>query len=232
MPDLVSMCSQVPPHVWHEVSKTGSDMDWRSWWNLRWYADDGGEIDGLRPQRIRNVGHMEIPDKRSPFGPSGKGRFGLPGRHVAYFGQDHATASCETMARFRGEETATPEHVLAYLRGELSSGETSKGYSEEHVLDIAARVIDLRRNDNALFKYIAEAGDWADCEEFAQKVVYSKQEVAILQTQAIAQAALLVGFDGIWYRSARTPQDLFINAGECLVLFEGREALLHPFQGA
>jgi len=229
MSDLESICARVPADVWRQVSKSGSDMKWRSWWNLRWYTDDGHKIDGFRPQSIRNVEHREIPYKRSPFGPSGMNRFGLPSGNVAYFGVDHSTATCETMTRFRGQIASTSEEVLDYLRGASPSGETSKGYSEEYKLDIAAKVVDLRRNDNTLFKYIAEAGGWADCEDFAQNVAYSKEEVVIPETQAIAQAAFGAGFDGIWYRSVRTPRNLFINSGECLVLFEGHEALLHPF---
>jgi len=228
-PDLEMILQNIPIQVWNEVAKTGSDMKWRSWWNLRWYSDDGKEIDGMRPQFIRGVDHEERPYERSVFGPSKGGRFGSKTREVAYFGVNHATATCETMKIFRENDNLTSEEVLKYLNGDLPSGETSKGYTGDYKLDCSARVVDIRNNNNALFRHIVGLGEWKSCDEFGSNLVYSKDESAIPDTQLISQEVASAGFDGIWYRSVRTPANLLVGSGECLILFEGREKMLRHF---
>lgn len=226
---IAEICSCLPKEVWNRAAKAGSDMGWRSWWNLRWYTHDGLEIDGWRAQAIRGVGRRESPYKRSPFGPCASARFGIGHRWAAYFGCDLATASCETMSRFRDNPDLKADDVLEYLRGRSDSGESSEGYPNQYMLDVSARVLDLRRNDNAVFNYIAQANNCEDPSAFARNMMYSRDVVTIPGTQAVALAALDVGFDGIWYRSVRTPPCLLVNSGECLVLFEGREHLLRRF---
>jgi hypothetical protein len=204
-------------------------MKWRSWWNLRWYANDGREIDGMRPQFIRNVNHKEKPYERSPFGPSGECRFSSPGQCTAYFGVNLETATCETVCQFRKNEELTAEEVWEYLAGKMPSGESSKGYPIDHKLDNLANLADLRRNDNKLFQYIVEEGNWIDCDDFSQTQVYSRDKAVYPETQTISQAVLAAGFDGIWYRSVRAPSGFLVDPAECLVLFEGRENLLRIF---
>ena len=118
---------------------------------------------------------------------------------------------------------------MSYLSGNAPSGETSKGYSGDYVLDKAAKLADLRRNDNTLFRYIAELGVWRNASNFAESVAYSRDPKVIPDTQVISNQLLNKGYDGIWYRSVRTPPGPLGSSGECLVLFEGRDNLLRLF---
>ena len=227
--DLGDIIRSIRFEVWSQVTKYGSDMSWRSWWNTRWYTKDGFEIDGCRPQTIRGVAVVEAPYDRSLFGPSGLGRFGLAGKNVAYFGLVFVTATCETMKIFRDNPSLSGEEILRYISGETPSGENSLGYPSDHVLDKSAKLVDLRQPGNALFAAIAEQGSWDSADTFAESVAYTRDPSISPQTQVIAAEAFRLGYDGIWYTSVRTPPGVVVGSGECLVLFEGREHLIRPF---
>lgn len=230
MIDLSTIISEVPEAVWAAVRVTRADMSWRTWWNVKWYADPAGTPDGSRPQRIRGIDGVEKPYDRCLFYTSATGRWAPTGCRVAYFGSDHPTATCETMLNFRERADLDVETVRAYFAEEYDPEEKGFGYPLEFDIAESAAFVDLRSPCNRLFEYFANAGPWRSCYEFAKEVSQAEHEEARLQTQIIARAVLERGLHGIWYTSVRTPPGMYLSSGECLILFEGAEELVNHWE--
>ncbi len=183
------------------------------WWNLSIYKNNPPNDPTKKQIPLR--GKPGIPWEKDPFSIKDC-RFSLKNKPVAYFSNEFAIASCETIKQFRDKYNDSWEEFLKpYLEGITNPHPDSYCYSLNYALYEYIDILDLRLGSNALSNYFPEI-----------KQHITSPDIKVYQyTQDLSEKLYEHGFNGILYNSVRMPSDSAFS-GCNLVLFKRKLKLI------
>jgi len=187
------------------------------WTNGKNYKRDQTQ-DGFGIQATESGKHEEIPYKRK-FNHESTGRFALRKTPVSYWARDFIIACIETTDKFRDDDNLTQSKIDQWLYGKDDPDPKLYGYPIGAKILKHAVILDMSNKESAFYKLLESHQIISDKNTFYDTVIKSRNKSTYPITWAISEISHEKGFDGVYYSSARAPNDVNYNE-DCLIVFK------------